>query len=114
MISSESINFSKYSMINENNKQSNDLEIVERKENLNKTKEPEELSQKLVISNPEQNNQNTNNDPFDKIDDIIYSNPYETIKPKYIGTSLAFFYDNNGNPRITIGPDCKFFLKIIL
>jgi len=106
MISSESINFSKYSKINDNINQSNDLEIIETKEKPIKKEEKEELSQNLIVSNESQNGENNKNSLKYKIGNL-YGNPYEELNPKYIGKSRAYFFDKYGNPRITIGPDCK-------
>ena len=113
MISSESINFSKYSKINDNNNTSNDLEIIEMKEKTNTNEEKEELSQKLMVNNSGKDEKSSDSDSSSEISDTIYGNPYNELYPKYIGKSKAFFYDKNGNPRITIGPDCKFLFKLI-
>ena len=111
MISSESINYSKYSMINNNNNQSNDLEILETKENSVNNKDKGEMSQKLIVSEKEKKENNDDNINFTfQISDTLYGNPYNKLKPKYIGKCLAFFYDKSGNPRMTIGPDCKYFI----
>ena len=106
MISSESINFSKYSKINDNNNQSNDLEIIDTKEKSIEKGENEDLSQNLIVSNKTQNDINDKNGIKYKIGNL-YGNPYEELNPKYIGKSRAYFFDKYGNPRITIGPDCK-------
>ena len=116
MISSESINYSKYSKINDNNnKQSNDLEIIETKDNSFKKEDKKELSQILIVSKDnkdkdqnETNGKGDNNYKNYNFSDL-YGNPYEELKPKYLGNSLALYYDKYGNPKITIGPDCKFF-----
>ena len=39
--------------------------------------------------------------------DKLYGNPVDEMFPKYIGNSFAFLYNKYGNPRLTIGPDCK-------
>ena len=111
MISSESINFSKYSKISDINERSNDLEIIETKENSFKKEDQKELSQKLVVTNEESNDDKVTSENKYKLDKL-YGNPYGEIKPKYIGNSLALFFDKYGNPRITIGPDCKYYLII--
>ena len=111
MISSDSINFSKYSVISDNNNRSTDLEIIETKDNSSQNQDKEELSKSLlaVKEQPEKNDKNNiNNELIYKINNI-YGNPFEELSPKYIGKSRAFFFDSNGNPRITIGPDCKFY-----
>ena len=123
MTSSESINYSQYSIINEqNNNISNDLEIIDTQ---TKDKTPKELSQILVNENSETKNNIANKDnnslslPNDStkitvqqkkssFHNLLYGNPIDTTNPKYIGKSYAFLYDNNGEPKITIGPDCKY------
>ena len=112
MISSESINFSKYSKIDDNSNQSNDLEIIETKEKPIKKEEKNDLSQNLIVSNETKNEVNDKNEIKYKLNNL-YGNPYEELNPKYIGKSLALFFDKYGNPRITIGPDCKYITQII-
>ena len=110
MISSDSINFSKYSVISDNNNRSTDLEIIETKDNSSQNQDKEELSKSLLVikEQPAKNDKNNiKNELIYKINNI-YGNPFEELSPKYIGKSRAFFFDSNGNPRITIGPDCKF------
>ena len=53
------------------------------------------LSQKIII-NEGGNNKN----------DLLYGNPLNKIKPKYIGKARAFLYIGN-SPLIIIGPGCK-------
>ena len=111
MISSDSINFSKYSVISDNNNRSTDLEIIETKDNSSQNQDKEELSKSLLVikeQSAKNDKNNINNELIYKINNI-YGNPFEELSPKYIGKSRAFFFDNNGNPRITIGPDCKFY-----
>ena len=111
MISSDSINFSKYSVISDNNNRSTDLEIIETKDNSSQNQDKEELSKSLLVikEQPAKNDKNNiKNELIYKINNI-YGNPFEELSPKYIGKSRAFFFDSNGNPRITIGPDCKFY-----
>ena len=111
MISSDSINFSKYSVISDNNNRSTDLEIFETKDNSSQNQDKEELSKSLLVikeQSAKNDKNNINNELIYKINNI-YGNPFEELSPKYIGKSRAFFFDNNGNPRITIGPDCKFY-----
>ena len=107
MISSESINYSKYSTISDNINQRNDLEILEITDVSENNKNEEGLSKKLINQNPKSNEKNSDNKSNDQISDLIYGNPYNELKPKYIGKCLALYFDKNGNPRITIGPDCK-------
>ena len=112
MISSDSINFSKYSMIGDNNNnQSTDLEIIESKDNSSQNHDKEELSKVLLVTKEHQEDNSKNNKNNELIYKIgnIYGNSFENLTPKYIGKSRAFFFDNNGNPRITIGPDCKLY-----
>ena len=111
MIYSDSINFSKYSVISDNNNRSTDLEILETKDNSSQNQDKEELSKSLLVikeQSAKNDKNNINNELIYKINNI-YGNPLEELSPKYIGKSRAFFFDNNGNPRITIGPDCKFY-----
>ena len=123
MTSSESINYSQYSIINEqNNNISNDLEIVDTQ---TKDKTPKKLSQILVNENSETKNNIANKDnnslslsndstkitvqqKQSSFHNLLYGNPIDSTNPKYIGKSYAFLYDNNGEPKITIGPDCKY------
>ena len=108
MISSESINYSKYSLINEQMpNSSNDLEIkepinkYEEKENNdfnNNITENEKDNDKLLTVQEKQNEISSNE---------LYGNKIENIHPKFLGSSFAFFYNSYGDPRITIGPDCK-------
>ena len=122
MASSKSINYSKYSIIREQNLNlSNNLDLIE-KNNEKEVKSLNELSQILVS-----NNQDTikNNNSIEKkgltkvnneqttqisIHNLLYGNPIDSEKPKYLGKSFAFLYDFEGNPKITIGPDCKQYL----
>ena len=110
MISSDSINFSKYSVISDNNNRSTDLEIIETKDNSSQNQDKEELSKSLIVTKEQSEKNDKNNISNALIYKInnIYGNPLEELSPKYIGKSRAFFFDSNGNPRITIGPDCKF------
>ena len=107
MISSESINFSKYSKITEDNKETSQNKILlETKENSEQKQESGDLSQALTLSNPDPNN--NSEESKNNISNLLYGNSYEVLKPKLLGKSYAFFYDHKGNPRITIGPDCKY------
>ena len=87
-------NESKYSIINEQNIP-NDLGIVDKQNKI------DNLSQNLVEDNQQKGI---------AVNYLLYGNPIETINPKFIGKSFAFKYDSDGNPKITIGPDCKYFL----
>ena len=125
MTTSESINFSKYEIINEQNTNlSTNLDIL-KNNNKNKNKEPEELSQNLLSSNDnEKENENENENENEKniensnpekeksqnmgqTHNLLYGNPIDSLNPKFIGKSLALLYDFRGDPKITIGPDCK-------
>ena len=112
MISSESINYSKYSIINEQNFNiSNDLEIkdpntdIQEKDNKN--------IQSIIITENDNNEKGNDNllPPSEKHNEIstndLYGNKIENINPTFLGKSLALFYNEYGDPRITIGPDCK-------
>ena len=126
MTSSEEINFSKYSIINEeNNNISTDIEIVE-------TNDPAQEKSKTELTNiliPEEEKETKNEDnnnlslltaqkdelsqPMDQapqttIHNLLYGNPIDIINPKFLGRSFAFLYDKYGDPKLTIGPDCKF------
>ena len=126
MTSSEEINFSKYSIINEeNNNISTDIEIVE-------TNDPAQEKSKTELTNiliPEEEKETKNEDnnnlslltaqkdelsqPMDQapqttIHNLLFGNPIDIVNPKFIGKSFAFLYDKYGDPKLTIGPDCKF------
>ena len=126
MTSSEEINFSKYSIINEeSNNISTDLEIVESNDPA-QGKSKSELSNILIPEEEkEAKNEDNNNlslpitqkielsQPMDQapqttIHNLLYGNPIDIINPKFIGRSFAFLYDKYGDPKLTIGPDCKF------
>ena len=119
MTSSESINFSKYEIINEQNTNlSTNLNILNNK---NKNKKPEELKQNLLSINENDNEKENENEKniensnpekeksqnMGQTHNLLYGNPIDSLNPKYIGKSLALLYDFRGNPKITIGPDCK-------
>ena len=53
------------------------------------------ISQKIIIN--EKNNNRKN---------LLYGNPLNEAKPKYIGKTRAFLYIGS-SPLIIIGPDCK-------
>ena len=94
-----------------NNNRSTDLEIIETKDNSSQNHDKEELSKELLVTKEHQeenNEKNKNNELIYKIGNI-YGNSFENLTPKYIGKSRAFFFDKNGNPKITIGPDCKLY-----
>jgi hypothetical protein len=95
MISSESINYSKYSIINEPNSNSNS--ISSSIENDSKLVSEENEGNKLM-SDSEENLKK----------DLLYGNNASIISPKFLGKSRGFCYNLNGDPKITIGPDCKF------
>ena len=108
MISSESINYSKYSLINEQMpNSSNDLEI---NEPINKHEEKENTDFNNNIAGNEKDNDKllTLQEKQNEISsNELYGNKIENIHPKFLGSSFAFFYNSYGDPRITIGPDCK-------
>ncbi len=124
-MNSESINYSKYEKINEqNSNMSTNLDIIE---NTNKTDEKNliELSQIYIPvkeEDDEENKKQKNTDNSNNVKDIsrdsegtnttsihnlLYGNPIDCIKPTFLGKSFAFLYDFRGDPIITIGPDCK-------
>ena len=116
MTSSKSINYSKHLTI----KEQTNLDLIEK--NIEKEeKSINELSQILVTNSQDIINNNNSidkkglmaaNDQINQISihNLLYGNPIDSIKPKYIGKSYAFLYDFYGNPKITIGPDCKSYL----
>ena len=129
MTSSESINFSKYSMINElNTTMSTNLDMIDQKNN-NQEKPLNELTQVLLqdkeekeshnndeigkknnnIDLKENSDQNTN-EKQENNQNLLYGNPIGILNPKVLGKSYAFLYDDRGNPRLTIGPNCKCYL----
>ena len=111
-----SSNFSKYEIINEENK-STHLDILDNNEqghNIKTTqlsqihlpvkeKDPIENKKDKNIDNPHYGDQSKSI----SVHNLLYGNPIDLINPKYIGKSLAFLYDFKGDPKITIGPDCK-------
>ena len=130
MSSSESTDSSNYSIINENNMTlSTNLEIVETNKN-NNEKPLMELSHMIVpinenISKNQENNIN-NSLPIKEIPkqieqpqqafvtNLLFGNPEDSLNPKYLGRSLGFLYDLKGDPKITIGPDCKSIINELI
>lgn len=128
MTSSESINYSKYSIINEqNSSRSTDLEIIDPNDT-NQKKEQTELSN-ILISEEGKNNKNDISLPISQkqelpqpmdqpsqasVHNLLFGNAVDTLNPKFLGKSYAFLYDEYGDPKITIGPDCKFKYVIII
>lgn len=119
MTSSNSINYSKYSNLNEQNiRLSTDLEIVEQN-NQNQDKQLKELS--VLIDKGSESKKEKDSNSFSindlsnennqskqiSVHNLLYGNPIDCIEPKFLGKSYAFLYDEKGNPKITIGPDCK-------
>jgi hypothetical protein len=131
MTSSDSINYSKYSIINEqNSSRSTDLEIIDPNDTNQKTKQTE-LSN-ILISEEENNKKELNkNDislpisekqelpqPMEQpaqtsVHNLLFGNAVDTLNPKFLGKSYAFSYDEYGDPKITIGPDCKFNMLLL-
>lgn len=99
MISSESINYSKYSIINESNSDSNS--ITSSTENNTILISEENLGNK-IMKNSEENLKK----------DLLFGNDISIINPKYLGNSRGFCYNLNGDPKITIGPDCKYYFVL--
>ena len=60
------------------------------------------ISQKQELSPPKEETNQTS------VHNLLYGNPIDTLNPKFIGKSHALLYDFEGNPKLTIGPDCKF------
>ena len=125
MISSESINFTRFPIINENKKQnlSNEENVNKYKRNKNvfkndlnslsetigedldfkkllKTNKKNEINRPINILQPKNEEEITN--------DLLYRNNIDNINPIYIGRCRAYFYNSEGDPKITIGPDCKY------
>ena len=111
MISSESINYSKYTIEKEKVLNvSKGLIIHENKQKIDKDK----TDLNSIISN--ENYEYNDNDKLiisfekskeSKKKDTLYGNPIENINPKYLGNMCSFIYNSNGDPAIAIGPDCK-------
>ena len=104
MTSSDSINYSKINSQDINI--STDIEMVEQKEieNYNNNSiNNKETSQSLEVSNQI------------SVHNLLYGNTIDCVNPQFLGKSFAFKYDLNGDPRITIGPDCKiiFFVNFL-
>ena len=102
MTSSDSIN---YSQINSQNINiSTDLEMVEQKEkekDNNNYINDKETSQSIEVNNRA------------SVHNLLYGNPIDCKNPKFLGKSFAFKYDLHGDPKITIGPDCKIIFFVI-
>ena len=132
MTSSDSINYSKYSIINEqNSNRATDLEIIDPNDTNQKTKQTE-LSNILISEEGKNKKENNKNDislpisqkeefpqPMDQpsqasVHNLLYGNPVDTLNPQFLGKSYAFSYDEYGDPKFTIGPDCKFKYVIII
>ena len=100
MTSSENIN---YSQINSQNINiSTDLEMVEstgKEKHINIVNQDKESSQSLEVTNQ-----------TSSVHNLLYGNPIDCINPKFIGKSFAFKYNSKGDPKLTIGPDCKLIL----
>lgn len=133
MSSSDSINYSKYSIINEqNSNRSTDLEIIDPNDTPQK-KEQIELSNILISEEGKNKLEDNKNDislsisqkqelpqPMDQpaqtsVHNLLFGNAVDTLNPQFLGKSYAFSYDEYGNPKVTIGPDCKFkYVNIII
>lgn len=115
MISSESINYSKYSIINENNNNlSTDLEMAQQNKKEEEKANNNESNSNLIINENEKDNDNLISLPEKEGNFsnsvLLYGNSIEKKNPKFLGKSLALLYNSEGNPRITIGPDCKIII----
>ena len=114
MISSESINYSKYSIINEQNANySTDLEINDLNKKIKEKENTDTDINSLIIPSDNENDLDKNklltNSEREKesINGLLYGNNIEDINPFFLGKCFAIFYNSNGDPRITIGPHCK-------
>lgn len=112
MISSESINYSKYSIINEQiANYSTDLEINDLNKQIKEKKNTDKDINSLIIPSDNENDIDKNklltNSEKESINDLLYGNNIEDINPFFLGKCFAIFYNSNGDPRITIGPHCK-------
>ena len=121
MISSNSINYSKYSAINEQNiNLSTDFETSE--QNKEKTIEKNDIILNTFINENENENEKDNdkllptpeNGKKNSKEGLLYGNKIENLNPRFIGKCLAFCYNEEGNPKITIGPDCKIIFIFII
>jgi hypothetical protein len=122
-MNSESINFSEYERISEQSSSgSTDLDILEnnnKREDNNSTelsqiyvpvKEQNDIEKQKNIDNSnniKEISQYTEGAKTSSIHNLLYGNPIDCINPKFLGKSFAFLYDFRGDPKITIGPDCK-------
>ena len=115
----DSSDFSKYEMINEQNK-STHLDILDNNEQGQdiKTTELSQIHEKEQLENQKDKNIDNPNTIKEishygdqsksiSVHNLLYGNPIDLINPKFIGKSFAFLYDFKGDPKITIGPDCK-------
>ena len=104
MVSSESINFSKYAMIKgqnsillpENNSTNNNQEIVDEESQVTYIKSDNSENDKNKLLQEERAGPYT-----------LFGNDIKINHPRHLGKTFAFFYDSKGEPRIIIGPDCK-------
>ena len=131
MTSSDSINYSKYSIINEqNSNRATDLEILDPNDSAQK-KEQTELSNILISeegNNKKELNKNDISLPISEkqelpqpmeqpaqtsVHNLLFGNAVDILNPKFLGKSYAFSYDEYGDPKITIGPDCKFNMLLL-
>jgi hypothetical protein len=119
-MNSESINFSKYEKINEQSSSgSTNLDILEnnnKREDNNSTelsqiylpvKEENDIEKQKNSNNIKEISQYIEGAKTSSIHNLLYGNPIDCINPKFLGKSFAFLYDFRGDPKITIGPDCK-------
>jgi len=124
MISSNSINYSKYSVINEQNiNLSTDLETSEQNKQEKTTQKKIGKSDIILNTFISENENEKDNDKLlpppenekkNSKEGLLYGNKIENLNPRFIGKCLAFCYNEEGNPKITIGPDCKIIFIIFI
>ena len=112
---------SKYSVINENSQNlTTNLEILEpKKESKNmplieQNNDKKEIEMSLTVKEEKNikdinqtNKINAKENKKSSVHNLLYGNPIDCLNPKYIGKCYALLYDFKGNPKLTIGPDCK-------
>lgn len=92
--------------INDNNNNTgNELKI---KGNIDINNQNEIIDLEKNIESKGNNKGNDSNKKYQE----IFQNNFEDKKPLRLGESYAFLYDKNGDPYITIGPHCKFYIII--
>ena len=72
------------------------------------TKNEDNNNLSLLTAQKDELSQPMDQAPQTTIHNLLFGNPIDIINPKFIGKSFAFLYDKYGDPKLTIGPDCKF------